>query len=94
MADFKELYTSDDFLAYQDKVTDCMVGWLHEAIFVDHRHPSEIKSAVEIFEKIIAIPSETFDTGEIGKRFRARVKSRLIEIPSALLRKEMFSDQQ
>lgn len=89
MADFKELYTSDDFLAYQDKVTDCVVGWLHEAIFSDYRQPAEIRAAVEVFEKIISIPAETFDTGDIGKRFMARVKARLIEIPAALLRKEM-----
>ena len=93
MPDFKELYTSDDFLAYQDRVTDCAVEWLHDAIFKRHRTPDEMQAGVEMFRAIIEIPSIAFDQGELGKRFMARVKSRLIEIPAALLRREMFSTE-
>ena len=92
MADFKELFTSEDFLAYQDRVTDCAVDWLHDAIFKRHRTPNEMQAAVDMFRSIIEIPANTFDQGDIGKRLMARVKARMIEIPAAVLRREMFNE--
>ena len=94
MPDFRELFTSDDFAAYQDRIVDEVVGWLHTRLFYDHGpserwSAAEIRAGVDMARLILDIPLGIIPTGDVAQRLQARAKARLTEIPAALLRKEL-----
>jgi hypothetical protein len=93
MPDFKELFTSEDFLAYQDLVIDTTVEWLYQAMF--HRSGVDMETVREVADfarKVIEIPCMVFDKpgDDIGQRLKARVESHLSKIPAIVLRRELY----
>ena len=92
MPDFRELYTSPDFEAYQRHVVDELVSWLHWALFEGEPMPArEVKAGLDVARRILSIPQD-FVGGDVGKRLAAVAKSRLVEIPAAILRRELYKE--
>jgi hypothetical protein len=91
MPDFKELYTSPDFAAYQDEIVDCAIDWLQSAIDLgaDGRY---IKFGFNLVNSFLQIPTKLGAPQEVQKRLNAAVKARLISIPAKLLRRELFDE--
>lgn len=93
MADFRELFTSDDFAAYQDKLVDVMVGWFHNALFKRSQITMDtVREVASLSEQILEIPGEMFSGpgDDIGQRLKARINSYLIKIPATVLRKQLM----
>ena len=85
MADFNELFSSEDFAAYQDRVVDVVVDWLHGELLKGE----SIRSGMMLAENILSIPGRLDAKPEAQKRLDAAIKARLISIPAKLFRKEM-----
>lgn len=91
MADFRELFTSADFAAYQDEIVDEVVEWLRANLGGMAAAP-EIKAGMDLAERILRIPTRIKANFDVQKRLEAAVKARLISIPSKLLKKELFTE--
>ncbi len=91
MPDFKELYTSPDFAAYQEAIADLAVDWLDSSIRsgLDGR---VIKMGIDLINDVLSIPKSLGAPQEVQKRLDAAVKARLVSIPAKLLRRELFDD--
>lgn len=91
MPDFRELYTSNDFAAYQDEIVDEVVGWLQYSLSV-MSGAHELKAGMDLAERILRIPSKTSAVFDVQKRLEAAIKARLISIPTKLFKREMFTE--
>jgi hypothetical protein len=88
MADFRELFTSPDFEAYQSLIVDEVVGWLQDSI-TGLTSAQEIKTGMDVSHRILNIPAKLKATLQIEQKLQAAVKARLIEIPAELFRREL-----
>jgi hypothetical protein len=89
MPDFNELFSSEDFAAYQDRVVDAIVDWVHIELV---KGGDSIRSGMMLAEKILSIPGRLDAKPEVQKRLDAAVKARLIAIPAKLFRKELKTE--
>ena len=89
MPDFNELFSSEDFAAYQDRVVDVVVDWVHIELV---KGGDTIRTGMMLAESILSIPGRLDAKPEIQKRLNAAVKARLISIPAKLFRKELKQD--
>ena len=86
MPDFNEFFTSEDFAAYQDRVVDVVVDWIHGELL---KGCDSIRSGMMLAENILSIPARLDAKPEIQKRLDAAIKARLVSIPAKLFRKEL-----
>lgn len=90
MPDFRELFTSPDFEAYQDRVVDEVVAWTHQALYADALMTCEqLRTGIGMARMILELPAAMIKSPELKQRLAAKARARLMELPSALLRKEM-----
>ena len=89
MPDFNELFSSEDFVAYQDRVVDAIVDWVHIELV---KGGDAVRSGMMLAENILSIPGRLDAKPEVQKRLDAAVKARLVSIPAKLFRKELKVD--
>jgi hypothetical protein len=88
MPDFNEFFTSEDFAAYQDRVVDAVVNWVHVELV---KGGDAVRSGMMLAEQILSIPGRLDANPDIQKKLDAAIKARLISIPAKLFRKELKS---
>ena len=89
MPDFKELFTDPVFDAYQDAIVDEVVNWLESKLKfgVDAK---VLLAGMDIAKAILELPTKLKATLQVEQRLQAAVKAKLIGIPAALLRRELY----
>lgn len=88
MPDFRELFTSPDFAAYQAAVVDEFVDFL--GVQISKGISSDrMATAYEVIRRVLEIPGKLKSKPEIERRLQAAVTARLVMIPAELMRKEM-----
>lgn len=94
MADFRELFTSSDFAAYQERVVDEVVGWAAAMLYdVNGINKNELRGGIDMARRILELPGNIVNDGPLAKRISAQVSARLMSIPAQLLRKELVGEQ-
>lgn len=89
--DYKELFTTPEFRAYEEAMAECVAGFLHDKIMrADNPNSVALKDAIELAQTVLRLPRHLVRDDEFATRLDDRIKDLLLQIPKRVLLREMY----